>query len=301
MEDLDTQTWKHTGPFSPKRPLGRLVRDRAARFGIAICLIVGLSALLAPALAPFVPTELHIMDQFTPPGSQYLFGTDDLGRDVLSRVLYAARVSLMTGLFSVGLGGVVGAVLGLVGAFYGGIVDSIIMRFMDGLLAFPPVLLALAIIASLGPSAGNVVIAVSAVYIPLFGRAARGAALPIKNLEFVVASQAIGASRLRIIFRTILPNCLSPLLVQTSIGYASAILIEAGLSFLGLGVQPPTPSWGNMLNFGRRFLTRAPWISIAAGGAIFLTVLGLSLLGDGIRDAIDPTLRAVVQGSDTEI
>jgi peptide/nickel transport system permease protein len=271
--------------------LGTLVRDRTAVLGIVLCGGMALAGLLAPVLARYPPAELHMVDQFTPPGAQYWFGTDDLGRDVFSRVLYAARVSLLTGLFSVGLGGSIGSLLGLIGAFYGSLVDNIIMRFMDGLLAFPAVLLALAIIAVLGPSAGNVVLAISVVYLPIFARAARGAALPIKNLEFVVAARAMGASQARIVLRTILPNSMSPLLVQASIGYASAILIEAGLSFLGLGVQPPTPSWGNMLNFGRRFLTRAPWISIAAGGAIFLTVLGLSLLGDGLRDAFDPKLR----------
>lgn len=288
------QTALHSKPeglFSPKRPLGRLLRDRVAVLGMVIFITMGLIAVVGPSLVPHPPTKLHMADRFSPPNSQYWFGTDDLGRDVFSRVVHAAGVSLSAGALAVGLGGLLGTVLGLIGAFYGGLLDNIIMRVMDGLLAFPPVLLALAIVAALGASAGNVVIAVSAVYIPIFGRAARGAALPVKDLEYVVAARSVGASQARIILRTILPNCLSPLLVQASIGYASAILIEAGLSFLGLGVQPPTPSWGNMLNFGRRFLTNAPWISVAAGGAIFVTVLGLSLLGDGLRDALDPTLR----------
>jgi len=275
---------------SRKRPLGRLLRNRTAIAGLIICGVVCVAALFAPWLSPHPPLQINMQDRFAPPSPRHWMGADDLGRDVFSRLLYGARVSILTGVFSVALGGVIGAALGLISAFSGGSVDNLVMRFMDGLLAFPPVLLALSIVAALGASATNVILAISVIYVPTFARAARGAALPVKQLEFVTATRAVGASEARILIRTILPNCLSPILVQASIGFASAVLIEAALSFLSLGVQPPAPSWGNMLNVGRVFLDHAPWISLASGGAIFLLVLGVNLLGDAIRDALDPRL-----------
>ncbi len=225
------------------------------------------------------------------PSWVHLFGTDELGRDVLARLIFGARVSVSVGVVSMAIAAGVGTLLGLVAAYYGGLMDTVVMRAMDGLLAFPSIILALAIMAVLGPRVANAMIAIGIVYAPVFGRVVRSSVLALKPQEFVESARALGASDAYVMCRTIIPNCTSPLLIQTTIGFANAILTEAALSFLGLGVQAPTPSWGAMLNTGRQFLTQTTWYSFSAGAAIFLAVLSLNLVGDGLRDVLDPRLR----------
>jgi peptide/nickel transport system permease protein len=292
---------------APAAPLGRgrsplgqalhsLRRDRAALLGLALFLAIVLAALLAEQLAPFDPAAVHARDRLQRPSATYWLGTDELGRDVLSRIIFGARVSLAVGLIAVGIAATVGVALGLTAGYYGRLIDSFIMRLLDGVLAFPSVILALAIMAVLGPSLFNAMVAIGIVSIPAFARVVRGSVLSLKEKEFVEAARASGATDLYLMQRVLLPNCLSPLLVQISISFAAAILVEAALSFLGLGIQPPTPSWGAMLDTGRKYLDQTPWYSISAGGAIFLTVLSLNLLGDGLRDALDPRLHGQGQG-----
>ncbi|HEY7909380.1 MAG TPA: ABC transporter permease, partial [Thermomicrobiales bacterium] len=215
-----------------------------------------------------------------------------LGRDTLSRVIYGARISLEVGIIAVGISLVIGVLLGLIAGYTGGATDAIIMRIMDGLLAFPALVLALAITAMLGPSLSNVMLAIGITGIPSFARLVRGQVLTTKQLEYVQAAQSVGASDWRLMLRHILPNILAPIIVQASISVAAAILAEAGLSFLGLGIQPPTASWGSMLNVAKGYLSRTAWLAIAPGTAIFVTVLGFNFLGDAIRDVLDPRLRS---------
>jgi peptide/nickel transport system permease protein len=271
--------------------LRALRRDRAAMLGLALFAIIVLAAAFADQIAPYNPALVHPRERLQRPSATYLLGTDELGRDVLSRIIFGARVSLAVGAIAVGIAATVGITLGLVAGFRGGFVDGLIMRALDGVLAFPSVVLALAIITVLGPSLTNAMIAIGIVTIPTFARVTRGSVLSIKQREFVEASRACGATDARLMLRVVLPNCLSPLLVQISISFAAAILVEAALAFLGLGVQPPTPSWGAMLDTGRKYLDQTAWYSISAGAAIFLAVLSLNLLGDGLRDALDPRLQ----------
>jgi ABC-type dipeptide/oligopeptide/nickel transport system permease subunit len=271
--------------------LAALRRDRLALLGLALFLaIVGL-AIFAQAAAPYDPTAVRPRDRLQLPSPAHLLGTDELGRDLLSRLIFGARVSLVVGLVAVGIAASLGIPLGLGAAYYGGRTDSLIMRALDGLLAFPSIILALAIMSTLGPSLGNVMIAIGVVSIPTFARITRGSVLALKEKEFVEAARASGATDWYLMFRVLLPNCLSPLLVQVSVSFAGAILTEAALSFLGLGIRPPTPSWGAMLDTGRKYLDQTPWYSFSAGAAIFLAVLSLNLLGDGLRDALDPRLQ----------
>jgi len=267
------------------------VRDRAAMLGLLLFLGMLLLTLGASVIAPYDPTAVHMQDRFQPPSTRYLLGTDELGRDLLSRVIYGARVSFLVGMVAVTIGLSCGVVLGLAGAYYGGRLDGLILRLLDAMLAFPGIILALAIVTVLGPSLVNVMVAVGIVSIPAYGRITRGAVLAVREKEFVEAGRALGASDTHLMFWVILPNCLSPLLVQTSIGFANAILAETTLSFLGVGLQPPTPSWGAMLDTGRKYLAQTAWYSFVAGAAVFLAVLSLNLLGDGLRDALDPRLQ----------
>jgi ABC-type dipeptide/oligopeptide/nickel transport system permease subunit len=271
--------------------LRSLMRDPTAILGGILFLIIVVSAVGAAQVAPYDPLQVHVRDRLQLPSTTYLLGTDELGRDLLSRVIYGARVSLSVGAVAVLIATVAGVVLGLFGGFFGGSADALIMRCMDAVLAFPAIILALAIIAALGPSPVNAMIAIGIVTIPSFARITRGSLLSLKEKEFVEASRASGATSWHLMFRVLLPNSLSPILVQCSIAFATAILTEAALSFLGLGVQPPTPSWGSMLDFGRKYLTQTPWYSVAPGAAIFVAVLSLNLMGDGLRDALDPRLR----------
>ncbi len=271
--------------------LGRLLRGHLAKVGLAVIAALVVAAALAPWLAPYDPTEQALDRMLQSPGRPYLLGTDDLGRDILSRLLYGARVSLLVGVLSVGISLVVGVSLGLVAGYRGGWVDEVTMRVMDGLLAFPALVLALAITAALGPSLRNAMIAIGVVGIPGFARLVRGQVLSLRAQEYVEAARAAGLGDGRIILRHILPGTLAPIIVHASLRVAFAVLAEAGLSFLGLGTQPPTPSWGAMLNVGREYLEMAPWLSVAPGAAIFVTTLSFNFLGDGLRDALDPRLR----------
>lgn len=282
-------------PRHPRSPtvaaLLALRRDRAAQLGIALCLLLVGAALFAPLVAPYDPIALHIQDRLQNPSTTYLLGTDELGRDVLSRLIYGAQTSLMVGSIALAIAASVGTLLGLLGGYLGGSADAVIMRVLDGLLAFPSIILALAIITALGPGLGNAMLAIGIVTIPNFARIVRGSVLSMKQKEFVEAARASGATARYIMLRVVLPNSLSPLLVQASVSFANAILTEAALSFLGLGIQPPTPSWGAMLDNGRKYLDQTGWYSFSAGAAIFLAVLSLNLVGDGLRDALDPRLQ----------
>jgi peptide/nickel transport system permease protein len=279
---------------SAQRPRARAIyslrHDPATLLGAALCLTILLLAVFAEQLAPRDPARLDVPVRLQGPSATYLLGTDELGRDVLSRVIHGARVSLAVAGIAVSIASAIGVLLGLCAGYYGGIADSFIMRGLDGLLAFPSVILALAIMAVFGTTLVNAMIAIGIVSIPGFARIIRGSILSLKGQEFVEAARVCGATDGYLMRRVLLPHCLSPLLVQVSISFASAILVEAALSFLGLGVQPPTPSWGAMLDTGRKYLDQTPWYSASAGAAIFLTALGLNLLGDGLRDALDPRL-----------
>jgi peptide/nickel transport system permease protein/dipeptide transport system permease protein len=256
-----------------------------------------LTAVFAPLLSPWNPLETSLYDQLKPPvweeggAMKNVLGTDDLGRDTLSRIIYGARVSLLVAIVSVGLAFVSGTLLGSFSGFYKGKIDSIIMRLMDMLLAFPYLLLAIVVVAYLGPSLQNAMMAIGITYVPRFARIVRGSVLEECGKDYVMAARAIGAGNLRIIFSAILPNCMGPLIVQTTLSMASAILDAAALSFLGLGAQPPTPEWGAMIANSRGLILRAPWVMSFPGIAILMAVLGFNLLGDGLRDALDPRLR----------
>lgn len=281
--------------FRDRTPTGMVARtlwhDRAAMLGLVLFAIIVVAAIGADVISPYDPAAVHPRERLQRPSARYVLGTDELGRDVLSRVIYGARVSLAVGAIAVGIAATVGIAVGLAAGYRGGLTDAFAMRTLDGLLAFPSVVLTLAIITVLGPSLFNAMIAIGIVTIPTFARVTRGSVLAIKQREFVEASRACGATDVRVMLRVVLPNCLSPLLVQISISFAAAILVEAALAFLGLGVQPPMPSWGGMLDTGRRYLDQTPWYSVSAGAAIFLVVLSLNLLGDGLRDALDPRLQ----------
>jgi peptide/nickel transport system permease protein len=259
--------------------------------GVTILAIVIGGSVLAPLIVPRDPIGMQADRRILPPDAQSWFGTDLLGRDILSRVIYGGRISLRLGLISVGIAAVLGTALGLISGFYAGPVDIVIMRGIDVLLAFPSILLALIIVFVLGPGTFNLMIAVGVSAMPSYARVIRGSVLATRSLTFVEAARAIGAGNRGILVRHILPNVLSPVLVLSTLGMASAILAAAGLSFLGFGASPPTPEWGVMINEGRPYLVQAWWMSTFPGLAIMLTVLGFNLFGDGLRDALDPSLQ----------
>jgi peptide/nickel transport system permease protein len=269
----------------------RLARNRVALGAGLFFLLVVLLAVAAPLLAPYDPIKVSPSESLQPPSPRHPFGTDQLGRDILSRVLYGAQLSLRIGLISVGIASVCGIVLGLLAGFHGNWVSGLILRLMDVLLAFPGILLALGIVAILGPSLTNLMIAVGISNIPHYTRVVRANVLSIRTSVFVEAARVIGCRDGRIMFVHILPNVVASLIVLATLGVASAILTGAGLSFLGLGVQPPSPEWGAMLSSGRDHLRNSWWITTFPGLAIMLTVLAINLLGDGLRDALDPRLK----------
>lgn len=254
--------------------------------GIVVALLV--VALLAPILAPRNPIEQDLYNRLRSPDLSFPLGTDDFGRDILSRIIYGSRISLRIGLISISIALLAGSTIGLAAGYRGGIIDSLVMRFMDILLAFPSILLAIAIVAVIGPGIENVMIAVSIVLVPQFARLVRASALSIRELPYIEATRALGSGEFRLMFRGVLPNCLAPLIVQATLSLGTAMLDAAGLSFLGLGAQPPTPEWGSMLSNGRELLLKAPWVMAFPGMAIFVVVLGLNFLGDGLRDVLDP-------------
>ncbi|SFU79077.1 nickel transporter permease [Alicyclobacillus macrosporangiidus] len=269
----------------------RLKRQRAAMVGgslVALFIVIGL---LAPVLAPYDPTAQDLSHHLQPASAQHWLGTDEAGRDELSRLLYGARISLTIGFFSVVSSLIVGALLGLVAGFFGGWADVLISRVFDVMLAFPSILLAIAIVAILGPGLFNALLAVAIINVPTYGRLIRSRVLSVKQEEYVLACRALGMSNARLLFRHVLPNSWAPLIVQATLGIGTAILDAAALGFLGLGAQPPSPEWGKMLSDAKDYISNAPWIVAAPGIAIALSVLGFNLFGDGLRDALDPKMK----------
>ncbi len=275
--------------------LAGLVRNRLALFGLLVLGTLLVVGVFGSWLAPAHPTAVDIPNRLAPPSLDSPFGTDHLGRDVFSRVLVGARVSLQVAAIAVGISLVAGVTLGLIAGYYGRLVDDVIMRLMDVLFAFPAILLAIAILGVLGPTMTNAMIAVGIVFTPIFARVTRGSVLSVREETYVRAARSLGASDLRLIRLHILPNVMAPIIVQASVSLAFAILIEAALSFLGLGVQPPNPSWGRMLLDGRDVLRQAWWVTFFPGLAIFFTVAAFNFVGDALRDVLDPRQRSVIE------
>jgi len=273
------------------QPLHRLLRSGSGVTGLIITVLVIFAALAAPLLAPFDPIALNPPDRLQGPGASHWLGTDQYGRDTFSRILYGGRISLTVATTAIAFAATLGSLLGLLGGYYRGRVDLLVMRLTDILLSFPAILLAIALLAFFGSGFANLVLAIGIVYTGPFSRVARAAVLSVRQEAYVESSRAMGSKDARILFLTILPNAAAPLIVEVTLRLAYAILAEAALSFLGLGTQPPAPSWGQMIAEGRRFLALSPWATIAPGFAIMLVVLGFNLLGDGLRDAFDPRLR----------
>lgn len=277
---------------SPWRDVGRrLVKSKSAMLGLIVILILVILACAPGVFASEGMDDQNYANQFLAPSLAHPMGTDNLGRDILSRVIYGAQVSMKVGLISVSLACIVGGLLGALAAYYGGWVDNVIMRAMDIMLAIPSILLSIAISAALGPGLFNMMIAIGLGNVPAYARIVRAAIMTVKEQEFVEAGRAIGASTGRLIFFHMLPNALAPIIVQATLGVASAILSAASLSFLGLGIQPPTPEWGSMLSAGRQYIRDAWWIVTFPGLTIMVTIFALNLLGDGLRDALDPRLK----------
>jgi len=268
----------------------QLLAHRLFMAGAVILALLGLAALIGPWILDRDPSAFNIRARFAPPGAEHPFGTDNFGRDVLTRVLYGARTSFWIGLTVAGLTGLLGALVGLIAGYFRRL-DSILMRLMDALLAFPAILLAIGIAAALGPQLTSVIVALTVTYLPLAARVVRASVLVIRDLEYVDAARLAGAGPTRMIFRHILPNCMAPLIVQMTFVFAFAILAEAILSFLGIGPPPPAPTWGNIIAEGRSFAVEAWWIMLFPGIAISIAVLGANLMGDGLRDVLDPRLK----------
>jgi len=271
-----------------RRAWRRLLARRTAVFGLAIVLVAVALALLAPWLAPYDPLQTSFSLVRKAPGAAHWFGTDEVGRDILARVIWGARASLAAGVISVAIAIGIGVPLGMLAGYAGGLVDALISRITDAMLACPFLILAIALAAFLGPSLGNAMIAIGITATPIFVRLARGQVITVRSEDYVEAAHTVGNPPWRILARHIGPNIAPPIIVQATLAIAAAIIAEASLSFLGLGQQPPAPSWGSMLNVAQRFLVQAPWMAIYPGLAIFVTVLAFNLLGDGLRDALDP-------------
>jgi peptide/nickel transport system permease protein len=268
----------------------RLRRNTLAVIGLVVILVLAAAALAAPALSPYDPTRIDVYNVLSPPSLSHPLGTDELGRDVLSRMIWGSRVSLKVGFIAVGIAIFIGTLVGALAGFYGGVVDAILMRFVDIMLAFPTFFLILAVISIIEPSISTIMIVIGITGWMDVARLVRAEFLTLKEREFVASARAIGAGDLRLIGRHIIPNAASPVLVAATFGVAGAILVESGLSFLGLGVQPPEPSWGNILTSGKDNITVAWWLSLFPGFAILVTVLSYNLVGEGLRDALDPRL-----------
>jgi len=271
--------------------LRHLRRNRMAMAGVAILFLFLLGAIFAPLLTSFDPTKPNFANAFQQPSATHIFGTDELGRDVFARILYGSQISLLIGLISVSFGLILGVPVGALSGYYGGKLDLIVQRLIDIMIAFPGILLAIVIVTMLGTGVENVMIATGIASIPTYTRLVRGSVLAVKELRFVAAAKVLGISDLKIITRHILPNCMGPIVVQSTFQVATAILWAAGLGFLGLGAQPPDPEWGAMLSKGREFIRTAHHLTTFPGLAILLMVLGFNLLGDGLRDALDPKSR----------
>lgn len=271
--------------------VSRVLRTRGAGFGLGVTILVLALALLADIVAPYSPADQDYDAILSAPSLAHPMGTDNLGRDNLSRIIFGTRVSIQSGIVAVGIAVTVGTVLGIAAGYWRGWTDDILMRLCDALWSFPGIVLALFIAAALGPGLVNAMIAIGIVFIPVIARLVRGSALSVREREFVVAARVLGAADTRIMAAHVLPNVMAPVIVQASLLVAYAIIVEATLSFLGLGVQPPEPSWGSMLKAAAQYMQVAPWLSFFPGAAIFVTVMGLNLLGDGLRRALDPRLR----------
>ena len=279
----DKSTSKRSSTFNQ-----RLLHNKLAVAGLTVVTLLFAVSLLAPIIAPYDPNAIDLKNILMPPGSSHLLGTDQLGRDILSRMIWGARISLKVGFVAVGIATLIGTILGTVSGYYGGIIDMLIMRAVDLMLCFPSFFLILTVIAVLEPSIWNIMAVIGFTSWMGVARLIRAEILTIREREFIQAARSQGASNMRIITRHIIPNAMTPVLVSATLGVAGAILTESALSFLGIGVQPPTPSWGNMLTAGKDNLEYAWWLSLFPGMAILITVLGYNLLGEGIRDALDP-------------
>jgi peptide/nickel transport system permease protein len=278
-----------SGPRTPFRiAVRQFARNRAAVAGLVMLTVLVLLSVLAPVIAPYDPVAIRLADKLRPPNWDHLLGTDYFGRDVLSRVLHGGRISLTVGVLVVAVAMAIGVPLALVAGVLGGRIDNLLMRVMDAFLTFPPLLLAVAIVGSLGPDVRNVMLALGIVNVPVFGRLVRGATLAVREEIYVTAARALGAPTWRIVLRHVLPNVVAPIVVQMSVTFASAIIAEASLSFLGLGAQPPQPSWGRDLSEARRYLEDGSWLLVAPTAAIMIGVISVNFLGDGLRDAADP-------------
>lgn len=269
----------------------RMKRNRLAMVGLVIIIILVITAIFADYIAPYGYAEQNLANQYQTPNAEHWFGTDELGRDIFSRVVYGSRVSLRVGFISVSISMTIGVAIGAITGYYGGKIDNILMRFIDIVQALPDILLAIAIMAALGPGLTNLMVAVGIAAIPGYARLVRSSVLSIRDQEFVEAARANGSSDARIILKHIIPNCMAPIIVQATLGVAYAIINAAGLSFIGLGLEPPTPEWGAMLSGGRAYIRDYPHMTLFPGLAIVLTILALNLLGDGLRDALDPKLK----------
>lgn len=267
-----------------------ILQRRTLAIGLAVIATITLLAVLAPLIAPYAPNKLSIVNRLKPPSTTWFFGTDEFGRDVFSRTIYAGQLSLMVGAAATALAGVVGITLGIVAGFFRK-ADGVVSRIIDAMMAFPDILLAIALVAALGPSLATVIIALGIVYAPRLARIVRASTLVIRELPYVEAARALGVPTWRIMTRHVLRNLVSPILVQATFIFAYAMLAEAGLSFLGVGVSPEIPTWGTMIASGRQYVGQADWVTIFPGLAIILTVLSLQLVGDGLRDLLDPRLR----------
>jgi peptide/nickel transport system permease protein len=274
-----------------RRALRRLVRRKGAMAGLAVIVLFVALALLAPLIAPYDPAAQSWATVRKPPSALHLFGTDDLGRDVLARIIFGARASLLAGVISVAIALAIGVPFGLLAGYVGGFIDALVSRITDAMLAIPFLILAIALAAFLGPSLQNAMIAIGVSTTPIFVRLTRAQVMAVKVEDYVEAARAVGNPAWRVALVHVLPNILPSLMVQASLSIAAAIIAEAALSFLGLGQQPPAPSWGSMLNAAQRFLVNAPWMAVWPGLAIFVTVVSFNLLGDGLRDALDPRER----------
>ena len=275
----------------PAEIFSRLRRSPLAMIGLVVVTILVIIAVFAGFIAPYGYAEQDLMAAFEAPSKAHIFGTDEFGRDIFSRIVYGSRISLQVGFIAVGIAVFAGGFLGAIAGYYGGRADNLIMRTMDILLSIPSILLAIAIAASLGPGLFNLMIAVGISATPNYARIVRGSVLSIRNQEFVEAAKAVGSSDLRIIAKHIIPNCLAPIIVQATLVVAIAILTAAGLSFIGLGIQPPIPEWGSMLSGGREYIRDYAYMTIFPGLSIMITILALNFLGDGLRDALDPKLK----------
>ena len=289
VQVTDAVKEKETGPW--KEAWRSYKKSKVAIIGAAIVLFVVFLALFGPLLAPQGMNEQDLSQRLLPPSAEHWFGTDDFGRDIFSRIILGARISIAVGFFSVMLSIIVGTFLGIIAGYYGGWLDTIISRIFDILLAFPSILLAIAIVSILGPSLQNALIAIAIINIPNFGRLVRSKVLSVKQEEYIMAARAIGMKNKRILWKHILPNSMTPVIVQGTLAIATAIIEAAALGFLGLGAQAPTPEWGKMLADARIYLLNAPWTIVFPGVAIMITVLGFNLMGDGLRDALDPKMK----------